>query len=336
MSNQLSSGSLKRLIGAIYSGHPAAFVGIIVKAISLITHRIDPPFRRRSSAYSGQPPLPIRCAFIVCPPRSGGTVIYQALTCALPSVYLSNVHALFPSLGTRLLRAGHKRLETRQTFNNYCGYTSHLLDVYEGNEFFEWIHRIPPGISNEEQNQYLRTEFGKVIKLLSPLPSESIILKNVRAYSAVAKLHHAIPEIVFIRVRRDRQQVIESVVHAFHELGHFHPVPDSLRKMVIKDPIEFAFAQINTIEANLDEQFSLLPKSSQFEIPYEAFCERPHEFVEKLAYDFLKFPYGSVQRCPALTRLRPSTRCKVSGDERLKIQELIQLNNSRVKNVYPE
>jgi hypothetical protein len=239
-------------------------------------------------------------------------------------VYLSNAHALFPSLGSRLLRAGRGQLDKHEAFNNYYGYTSHLFDVYEGNEFFEWAHQVPPETGDDECNQYLRTEFGRLTKLLSPLPSECVIFKNARAYSIVQRLHRAIPEIVFVRVRRDRGQVIESVVRAFHELGYFHPVPDPLREIEIKDPVEFACAQIEAIEASLGEQFSHLPPSSQFEIPYEVFCERPYDFINALAYDFLKLPPGSVRECSALTRLRPSRRRKVSNAERLRIQALIQ------------
>jgi len=251
-------------------------------------------------------------------------VIYQALTRALPSAYLSNVHALFPSLGSWLSRARRGRLDTHESFNNYYGYTSRLFDVYEGNEFFEWAHQIPPEVRNSGYNQYLRTEFVRLVELLSPLPSECVIFKNVRAYSIVERLHQAVPEIVFVRIRRDRGQVIESVVSAFHELGYFHPVPDPVRGMELKDPAEFACAQIEAIEARLDEQFSHLPLASRFEISYEAFCERPYESINTLAYDFLKLSSGSVHQCSALANLKASRRRKVSDAEQSRIQSLIQ------------
>jgi hypothetical protein len=315
---------LKRLMGAIQSKHPAAYLGVAIKTIAPMTRSVDRIAQYIVRQYSSPHSTQVRCAFIVCPPRSGGTVIYQALTRAISSVYLSNAHALFPSLGSRLLRSRHERLKAYQSFNNYYGYTPHLFDVYEGNEFFDWAHRVPPGVSGDECNQYLRTEFGRLIKFLAPLPCECVIFKNARAYSVVERLHRAVPEIVFVRVRRDRTQVVESVVRAFHELGSFHPVPDSVRVMEIEDPVEFAFAQIEAIEARLDEQFSRLPSSSRFEIPYEAFCERPYEFINALAYDVLKLPPGSVRKCSALARLRASRRRKVSDAERLGIQVLIQ------------
>jgi len=314
---------LKRLTGAVQSKHPAAYLGIAIKTITPITRSVDRIVRR----FAQQRPSPclkqVPCAFIVCPPRSGGTVIYQALTRALPSVYLSNAHALFPGLGTWLLDAGREWPRACELFDNYYGYTAHLLDVYEGNEFFEWAYRDYSKHS-DHGSEHLRREFERLIGLLSPLPSECVIFKNARAYSVVERLHRAVPEIVFVRAKRDRGQVIESVVRAFRELGYFHPVPDAVREMDVKDPIEFACAQVEAIEASLDEQLSHLSSSSRFEISYEAFCERPYEFINTLAYDLLKLSPGSVRNCSALAKLRVSRRRKVSDAERSRIQSLIQ------------
>jgi len=322
--NEFVQGSgLKRLSGAIRSGHTAAYLGIIIRTTSPLTRRIDRIFQLPDSEFLSEGPLPVGCAFIVCPPRSGGTIIYQALTRAIPSVYLSNVHALLPNLGTRLLRVGRKRSQDRMSFNNYYGYTPNLFDVNEGNEFLHWLHQGPYQ-ANGAYKQFLRKRFIRLLKMLSPRPPECVIFKNTRSYSRVKTLHSAVPEVVFVRVRREHDQIIESTVRAYHELGSFHPVPESLRKTVIEDPIQFAFAQIEAIEADLDEQFSQIPSSSQFDIHYSAFCERPYEFIETLAYDFLRLPAGSVRKCSSLSRLRTSRRKKVSDAERLKIRALIE------------
>ena len=320
--NSHQQGSnLKRLVGAIRSRHPAVYLGLAVKALSPFTRRLDDLILRwAASDLTHQPNLP-RCLFIVCPPRSGGTVIYQALTRAIPSIYLSNAHALFPALATRWLRSNRSQRRESQTFNNYYGYSSHLFDVYEGNEFFEWLH--DPSDAIHLSNQTLRLKFSRLIEQLSPLPTECVILKNARAYAAVAKLHGAVPEILFIRVKRERSQVVESVVRAFYELKSFHPVPPSLQETNITDPIEYAVAQIEAIEATLDEQFATLSPEARIEISYEAFCLDPYAFINTLTYDFLKFPPGSVQDSSALAQLKPSRRRKVSESDRVKIQSLI-------------
>lgn len=325
MGNLYQSNNLKRFSGAVRSKHPAAYLGLAIKTIAPLTQFFDLTIQKfvrpnRSPELGNL----CRCVFIVCPPRSGGTVIYQALTHALPSIFLSNLHALLPNFGTRILRIGRERLKSPLSFNNYYGYTSHLLDVYEGNEFFEWVHQPLGEMSIDENNRYLRHKFIQLVNLLAPLPSECVIFKNARFFSVVQKIHQAVPEIIFIRVKRDPNQVIESVVRAFYDLGHFHPVPESVAKMSITDPIEFACYQIEAIEASLNKQFACLPDSSQFTIPYEAFCERPYEFINTLAYDFLKLSPGSVRDCPDLAMLTPSRRQKVSDSERLRIHTLAQ------------
>ena len=97
---------LKRLLGALCSGHPAAYMGLLLKAISPFSQPIDKIIYRASKAPDESPryfaELP-PCIMIVSPPRSGSTVIYQVLVRAIPSVYISNLHSLFPYCASRYM-----------------------------------------------------------------------------------------------------------------------------------------------------------------------------------------------------------------------------------------
>src|SRR5688500_9890598 len=90
----------KRIFGALAPRHPAVAFALLVKLISSLTHLID--------KFSATPPElkteKLRCLFLVCPPRAGGTVVFQSLTTALPSIYPMNLHGLFPRSGTKLYR----------------------------------------------------------------------------------------------------------------------------------------------------------------------------------------------------------------------------------------
>jgi hypothetical protein len=300
----------------------------MIKTLSPFTHLMDHLFCTFSRPQKAIDLSQIRCIFITCPPRSGGTLVYQSLARTLPSVFLCNAHAVFPSLGTKILRAGKKRLR-QLSFNNFYGYTSHLIDVYEGNEFLRWAHKTFSGLSNSQIKANYRNMYKKLIQRLAPLSNECVIFKNARAYSVVKKIHKDIPEIVFVRVRRERSQVIESVVRAYYDLGYFHPTPNSLRKIQISDPIEYACAQIDAIEISLDKQFSGIRSKSKFEIQYEEFCNKPYDLIRKLAYDFISLPPGAVSESPALNDLIPSERKKVSEVDREKIRSIL---NQRIMN----
>lgn len=314
---------LSRLFGALKSRNPAAYLAILIKLLSPVTKGIDFLLQHGGSgqrAYSGLINNPI--VFIVCPNRSGGTVIFQALSRSLLSVYLSNIHALFPSLGTKSWRANCESVYAKQSFNNYYGYTSNLFDVYEGNEFFNWIRRFPK-TGDELSRKKMRTEFYKIIQCLSPREGETVIFKNVRIISDIYTLYTAVPEIVFVRVKRDRNQLIESILRSYYDLGYFYSRSPRLLELNIKDPVKYAVAQVEIDENNLDSQMKQLPSNAKYEIPYEDFCVRPMRYIKTLAYDYLSLPANSIRHCPALENLRPSTRKKVSDDDRRKIKEIL-------------
>ena len=145
-------------------------------------------------------------------------------------------------------------------------------------------------------------------------------------------MHNAVPEILFVRVKRDRRKVVESVLCAFNELGYFHPLPSSLQSKKINDPIEFACAQIDEIEKKLDEQFCKLKPIYRFTIQYEEFCKNPYDFIYKLAYEYLNFSEGTVLKSSALDKLKASGGHKVSETERKKINSIINKNMMGKKN----
>lgn len=288
--------------------------------LSPLTRACDRAWHVLRGSRTTSAPEPLRCTMIVCPPRSGGTVIYQALAAALPCAYLSNTHALFPYSGTRLLRRRRPQ-DCSPSYRSYCGHTAGWLGVYEGNEFLEWAHRSVALAEGEERNRVMRQEFLGLAERLAPAPGETVLLKNARAYDRVAALHEAVPEIVFVRVRREREQVVQSVLHAYHELGSFHPVPPAMRGWTLDDPLKFACTQIAMIEAELDVQFSKLPAAAQLEIPYEGFCERPLDFIMRLAVERLHLSPDVVRNHPALALLRASRTHKVTDAEARRIRD---------------
>ena len=309
---------VKRFSGAARSRNPAARLGIFLMATGPFARLLDRIVyvlaRRDQNVPNTQPP----CLMIASPPRSGSTIIYQVLTRTIPCVYISNLHILFPRHASAFLMKKGLLGNNLSDFTNYYGYTSSIHDVSEGNE-------VIAGILKDSANKdLLRERFIGFVTTMKATRERPLIFKNVGAYSNIVQIHLAIPEIRFLRVKRDPEQIIQSVLEAYHELGTFNPVPPSVRELGIRDPIEFAVAQIEAIEARLDEQFSHLPPDSWEKIPYVAFCERPRDFINMVAYDMLKLPPGSVRPCSALTRLKPSTRCKASEVERSRIQALVQ------------
>ncbi len=320
--NYHNSQHWRRAWGALISGNRAAYLAMGIRALAPFTRSLDTLMRLVPS--DEVDPTRVPAAFMVGPPRSGATVIFQSLASALPAVYPTNAHALFPFLGSEIVD-GISRIIGRRPVNlqSFLGYTAGLRGVYEANEFFEWPEIGDQNLS-APQRQRLRERYHRLIRQLSPKPGECVIVKNARRYDAVAALHQAVPTLVFVRVRRNLVEVVASAVRAYRDMGSFHPVPPELHNVSRDDPIEFGVRQICAIEDALDTQWQGVAPEARLDISYEAFCHDPKPFIEALAYNRLNLPRGSVTMAHPICNLRPSRRTKVSPEEMDRIRQLLE------------
>lgn len=306
-----------RFFGAVRSGSKAARLAMLIKALSPFTRLVDKAiYLSLNRSDHNEAKLP-KCLMIVSPPRSGSTIIYQVLTRVIPCVYISNLHTLFPNHASPYLLRRDLFGSKLVGFHNYYGHTSSFYDVNEGNEFVEAIFRGNP---DKEQ---IRGRFFTFIKMMRATEERPLIFKNVQAYSHVGCLHQAVPEVIFLRIKRDLEQVIQSVVHAYHELGTFNPVPKNLINSEINDPVEFAVHQVREIERTIDHQINQIEKSARLEWWYEDFCSDPWPMIVNLGENYLRVDVSRL-RGSAMPEMKASNRVKVTGEEATHISTLLQ------------
>ncbi len=258
---------------------------------------------------------------IIGPPRSGSTIIYQVLIRAIQCVYISNLHSLFPKSASSYLLKKDLFGKNIGGFNNYYGYTSSIYDVSEGNQIIEAI------LSDKSDQKLIRKKFIAFINMMFANREKPLIIKNVRAYSSIADLHKAVPEIIFLRVRRNPEQIIQSVLCAFHELGYFHPIPHTLKDYKTDDPLEFGVRQILEIDKEIDKQKSQISESKWLELWYEDFCADPWSIINYLAENYFDMDLPILDKT-TIPELKVSKRIKVNDDEANRISYLIQKYSS--------
>jgi hypothetical protein len=207
-------------------------------------------------------------------------------------------------------------------FRNYYGYTSSIYDVNEGNLIVEAFFH------DKANREKIRERFVKFVAAMYATPDRPLIFKNVRAYNHIALLSSAVPEVVFLRIRRNPEQVIQSTLCAYHELGTFHPVPDNFKNTKINDPVEFAVKQYLEIEREIDLQMEQINQSARLEWRYEDFCSEPWSMIGDLAQNYLKMDPSLLNR-NAVPRLKVSNRVKVNNDEARRISILLEEITSR-------
>lgn len=317
----------KRLIGAFRSGHPASYMGLLLKSISPFSQLIDQIMHKagyeKPQNLIESPP----CIMIVSPPRSGSTIIYQVLVRVIPSVYISNLHSLFPNCASSYMLKKNLFGSLTDSFNNYYGYTSNLFDVNEGNKIVEKLLKNSSGIEDVKNNF---NSFAERMKSNSERP---LIFKNVKFYSRIYELHKFIPEITFLRIKRDIEQVVQSVVRAYHELGTFNPIPLGLKNKDLRDHVEFAVNQILAIEKSIDSQKQKIYPNKWLEWTYEEFCSDPFPMIKNLA-EFTLNMDKSLIRKSAIPSLTASKNTKIDSSEVQRISLLISQKLNKLDRVH--
>jgi hypothetical protein len=236
----------------------------------------------------------------------------------VPSTYISNLHELFPFSASALKRRWQILGTGIDGLKNYYGHTAQLNDVNEGNDWMEWI------LDRSNDTREIRKRFLRFMNAMRPAVDEPLIWKNVGAFGCLVRLHRAVPEIVFLRIRRSQQAVVESELRGFHELGTFNPVPPALLGSTITDPLEFVVELILTIESELDNAALTVPREQWHEWDYEAFCDQPWPLVTELAKDVFDIPPSRLFSDKLPTRLTASQRTRVSEEETARLRSILQ------------
>lgn len=310
--------NLNRLKTALLSNtHLTLFIAVL-KLVRPITNLID---FFASLFISKQKKTSSKFILICAPPRSGSTFIYQVITQVLNSIYFSNLHELFPRLTSSLFFKNTYKDNNLKILRNYYGYTNGLSGVNEGNTLIDYWFKT-------KDNQGIRRRFLETIKWLSNKSGAPIIIKNVGIYDRLMDLYQAVPELIIVYVTRDPQQISESTLKAYYELGYFNPIPKNMENSAFDNPAKFAVDQFLTISRVLNNQLKKIPNKNIINLPYEKFCKNPNFYIELIA--------KNVQTTQNLnlindTIIKASRSRKVSDRDSKKIKYYLTKARNRIR-----
>jgi hypothetical protein len=101
-------------------------------------------------------------------------------------------------------------------------------------------------------------------------------------------LYEAFPQALFIRMRRDHDAIVPSILKGrrdcFHDEAHwFSAKPSNYDLLHGLAPRPQILAQIRGIEADMDRDFSAVGMERVFAIDYEGFCLEPRRILDDIA-----------------------------------------------------
>jgi len=286
-----------KLVGRmVQSRNRAARFTLFVSALAIACIPLDIVLsffeKRRLRAVGDAPPG--NMIFVCGPARSGTTLVFQALARHLSVSYLKNFTTIFPRspiVVTSLIRRFSRNRESPDGFENYYGKTLGMHGPSEANHVWnrwveldtnEWRTRL------SSQNARKCRQFFAAFGMLDDRP---LLCKNNNMNVYAEQVAEAIPNSIFICLRRDPAFLAQSLLQARREIlgtvdrgyGAQDVTSDNGANV---DPIESVCAQVKFLNSRANAARQAIGDERFWIIDYEAFCKNPGTLMSRVSEYF--------------------------------------------------
>lgn len=280
-------------------------------------------------------PLRYPPIFFVGAPRSGSTLMMQAITDALDLGYISNLHCRWygaPVLAERIFRPTD--LRPCSTYRSEHGETKGLFAPAEcGEWWYRFFRRTPKYVPLDAVKTDRMRRFRQSIAGLTNAFDKPVLFKNLYASLRIQAIAHYVPESLFIIISRDEVDNAHSLLETRHRVHQDYqrwwsmepPEIDALRGLPAHEQV---VEQIRCIEDVIkrDLNASNVARSRQFFVSYEDFCAHPRSVIDQLR-EFISINGCYVKRTgtiPAQFKTRSELRI-----DRSVYDEMVRYANDR-------
>jgi len=273
--------------------------------------------------------------FIIGPPRSGTTLLYQLIVHHFHVAYFPNIAAMFPEAPVLATRIGRKLFQPyRSDFKSTYGFVQGWMAPHEAGQIWnrwfptEWkegYNYTPAGyFTGSVKHLIYQTVVG--IEALFDAP---FVNKNVKHSVRIQVLREIFPNALFLQMKRNPLDVAVSILYARRERTKdikewWSVMPKNIEQLRQKDYLGQIVGQVFFLEKDIEEDIKATGKERLLVIHYEEFCNDPQStlngikaFVEKSG-GVLRFKY------PIPKAFNISQRRKdVSSDDVRKLKKLL-------------
>ncbi len=222
--------------------------------------------------------LPHAPILIVGAPRCGSTLLYQLLVRRFDVTYLSNLHcALFgaPSLVERLTGG---RLLPPDDYESLHGRTLGWAAPSEcGPYWYRFFRKYPQYVPLAEADRSKLERLRASCVALTLAGDRPVVFKNLLCSLRLRPIADALPEALFVVVRRDLADHSRSLLAARkHANGNytqwFSAEPPEIDQLRALPPHEAVVEQIRRLEALIEDDRSAVGQDRFHDVRYEHLC----------------------------------------------------------------
>ncbi|WP_297812648.1 sulfotransferase [uncultured Methylophaga sp.] len=253
----------------------------IIQAVPLwVFQFIERPFLVKSDSQK------VQAIFVMALPRSGSTVLYQAISHGLAVQYLSNVWNLLyqlPLLGGRI--SACYAAKHRSGFQSSHGFVPGIDGPAEGMRF--WQRWLGAELSDKNAERGSEKKLQRRVAYLrhviaSLKPAGQPFVSTYIGHSLIPdRVHEAFPEAVLIRLRRDPVSNGLSLLKSMRESrkDSFSVIPRECHDLRGASQHEWVAAQVYWLNRRLDDAAC---SSNMLSVNYEDFCRSPTNEIKRI------------------------------------------------------
>lgn len=234
-------------------------------------------------------PLTYRPIFILGPPRSGSTLLYECCIHRFGMGYLSNIHQTFfefPSIVERLFYV--TRWRRQAGYRSTRGVIAGIRSPSEAGKFwYRFFREKPQYVPIEEVDPVRMRAMRGVIRSFGNVCRRPIVLKNLPCGLRLAPLAKYLPEALFIVLHREKYAVARSILAArmdrYGDYRHWWSLETpNFKQLAALPPEEQVVKQIESICHLIEEGRRQMGKERFLDLHYEDFCADTHDSLARI------------------------------------------------------
>lgn len=252
-----------------------AFEGSAVRASRLLTFR-------RVSRLAGAP-LRHQPVFIIGAPRTGSTILYQALTDAFEVLYIDNLacrwsgNLPFGIWLSQLIYGPRPHGNFASNHGDTSRYGGHAPSEC-GAFWYRWLSKERHFVDDDEITQDMIVGIRREITAAINRHDRPFVFKNMNAGQRLRLIRRVFPGAKFIFIKRDPRLVVQSILQARAARGVpagaiWSIRPRGFEEILALPEDEMVVAQVAAIEAQIDLDLGLFPKENSIVVNFEEVSE---------------------------------------------------------------
>jgi LPS sulfotransferase NodH len=271
-----------------------------------------------AAAGSAESPLPQPPVFIVGPPRTGSTLLYQLVVGCFDVGYLSNRHCRLYGAPSLVERTRHP--DPPSVLESRYGRTSgHDAPSECGEYWYRFFRRSPQYVPRGEADPEKLRRLRASVRALGKAAGRPLVFKNLICALRLGPISEALPEAVFVRIRRDVLATAVSLLAGrkalFGDYGHWwSSEPPGIDRLRTLPPHEQVVEQIAAVEELIDQARAEAGPERFCELTYETLCEDPAAALATIAALAERNGFRLTPRRPAPSSLEQAEPQPIDDD----------------------